>query len=214
MRRSCAHPTHAVPPLPPSSKQIKRSHTHTPTGNNTPDTDTHTHTTRTTPHTPTNTSHKYFRTSKEQMNRGLKRAGVCICIHTYEHTSSQSQILVRQRGLTSRILRLRCRYLYTQIGVCHPGEGGRTHSRRATFDRCQVRGGGSLCGRLWCCSCRACVRATCFPSNSGQGYASRTRAHTHTHNGWSACRPPVHRMLCHRCRYLNTEIVISKSYQF
>ena len=36
-------------------KNINRSHTHTPTENNTPDTDTHTHTTRTTPQTPKRT---------------------------------------------------------------------------------------------------------------------------------------------------------------
>jgi len=36
-------------------KQINRTHTHTPTDNNTPDTNTHTHTTRTTPQTPKRT---------------------------------------------------------------------------------------------------------------------------------------------------------------
>jgi len=29
-----------------------------------------------------------------------------------------------------------------------------THRRRATFHRCQVRGRGSSCGRVWCVSCR------------------------------------------------------------
>ena len=32
--------------------------------------------------------------------------------------------------------------------------GGGTHRRRATFDRCEVRGSGSSCGRVRCCSCR------------------------------------------------------------
>ena len=30
----------------------------------------------------------------------------------------------------------------------HPGVGGGTHCRRATFNRCQVRGGSSSWGRL------------------------------------------------------------------
>jgi len=49
------------PDCRPSVKKRNRSHTHTPTGNNTPDTDTHT--TKTTPQTPkTNTSHKHLTT--------------------------------------------------------------------------------------------------------------------------------------------------------
>ena len=42
-------------PMCASDKKINRSHTQTPTENNTPDTDTHTHTTRTTPQTPKRT---------------------------------------------------------------------------------------------------------------------------------------------------------------
>jgi len=41
------------------SKKIKRSHTHTPTENNTPDTDTHAHDKNNTPNPQTNTSHKH-----------------------------------------------------------------------------------------------------------------------------------------------------------
>jgi len=42
--------------------------------------------------------------------------------------------------------------------------GWNDHCRRATFDRCYVRKGGSSCGRLWCCSCHVFVCVTCFSS--------------------------------------------------
>jgi len=32
---------------------------------------------------------------------------------------------------------------------------------RSTFDRCYVRGGGSPCGRLWCCPCRVVCCCSC-----------------------------------------------------
>jgi len=63
--------------------------------------------------------------------------------------------------------------------LSHPTD---THRRRATFDRCQVRVGGSSCGRVWCCSgrvfvwccyCRVFVCVTCFSS-----YILRRRAGT------------------------------------
>ena len=43
-------------------KKINRSHTHTPTENNTPDTVTHTHDKNNTPNSQTNTRHKHLTT--------------------------------------------------------------------------------------------------------------------------------------------------------
>jgi len=52
---------------------------------------------------------------------------------------------------------------YADFGAAtHPGVGGGTHRRRATFDRCWVRGGSSSCGRLWCCSCHVFMCVSCF----------------------------------------------------
>ena len=63
----------------------------------------------------------------------------------------------------------------------HPGVGGGTHRRRATFDRCSVRGGeGGV--RVWsfvvlflscrvfcfCCSCCVFVCVTCFSSHGNK----------------------------------------------
>jgi len=45
-----------------SCQTISRSHTHTPTENNTPDTDTHTHDKKNTPNPQTNTPHKHVTT--------------------------------------------------------------------------------------------------------------------------------------------------------
>ena len=59
-----------------SRENINRSHTHTPTENNTPDTDTHTHDKNNTPNPHTNTPHKHLTTLEGGATRVLSRKGV------------------------------------------------------------------------------------------------------------------------------------------
>jgi len=63
-----------------------------------------------------------------------------------------NEYLVKAKSLSSLVsLLYRCGGEGT-----HPGVGGGTHRRRATFERCEAFVGGVREG-LGCCSCRVCA---------------------------------------------------------
>ena len=91
-------------------------------------------------------------------------------------------------------------FLFTVVRVV-----GGTHRRRATFDRCSVGGGGSSCGRLWCCSCRvlcggAPVMCLCVWPVSLLTHPAACSTHT-PRPGFVYRRPTRHESNMYSCIY-------------
>jgi len=96
------------------------------------------------------------------------------------------------------------RCIHTVSFVRSPGVGGGTHRRRATFDRCEVQGGGSLCGcLLWCCSCRVVCCVVLVVCLCVCPVSLHTVAYTTLISIFQACRHtvtwPVASFCIHRC---------------